>query len=222
VLPVERLLLNARMSAGVLSTDYDATLLGGRITGTPSLQLTEARKLNADWAARNLRIEDALRVMQDGEPKYAGILGSDGRVEMQLEDLPNSLGGSGQVRIEQGKLASLPLIQALHDAVLKKTLRLESKPNDRATVNFRIKPDRVQIQDMELRSGLLTVRGSGPVYYDRKLDLELSATLIRDIEKGLGGIGELIGKLSSDVVKYKVKGVIGEPEVSVQVLNIGK
>lgn len=219
VLPIDEFTLTARMGAGKVGADYAIQLLGGTANGKAEISLMDKMPATADWNISGIRIEDSIRVVKEGEPPYAGILASQGQVGFDLTRMPGSLSGTGRLTMTNGRLFGLPVLELIYEQSLNRAFGIRNAPEDRAKVDFKILPNRVEIQDSEIANALITVNGTGAIYYTKHLDLEVKARLGGNVEKKLGELSNLVGTVSKAVgqlVSYTVTGTTSEPKIGVR------
>ncbi|UCD27807.1 MAG: AsmA-like C-terminal domain-containing protein, partial [Planctomycetota bacterium] len=131
----------------------------------------------------------------------------------------------GDLQIDEGRLMNLPVLSDLTALIAKVRLGTDQKPNDRAKGAFEFQSDHLHISEMEIISAFIGLRGVGIIYYDSKLDINVKARVMEQLQKELsrlGDIGTIIGALSDKVVTYHVHGTISDPKVTVRPLGIGK
>lgn len=227
-LPIETAILQAKLANRI------ATVNNARVdTCGGTVSLTQARAdlsrtempANLAWEIRNVQLQDLLRVAaQEGQPpKMAGILNSSGNATANLQTAPDSVSGSGNITLRQGRLVQLPLISDLASNMnLLGQLTGQPEFNDEADINFNLTGTGVDISKMQLTTAVLAARGTGQIRYDQTLDLTLNAGPMEKVQSMLGDVGNILGAVTDQLVKYRVRGTVGDPEVSVAPLGIGR
>lgn len=241
VCPINRVTLDAALNPRGVSSRYDAILLGGSISGNVNLSLDRPYPLGVTWNAVNTRMEETLRVVQGGDPQYAGLLDTHGNFSIHLEEGIKSLHGSGTIQVRKGKLIRLPVIHAIAKAVSKATLGLVHTRSDSASAKFQLRPTHVQVDDLRIDSEMVDLRASGRINYDATVDLRATAhaaaKIGRELGTGIGRAGEVatLGKLKhfsqemgnlfgdvsdalavgESIVSYRVTGPLSNPKVEV-------
>ncbi|MBL1217176.1 MAG: hypothetical protein D8M59_06725 [Planctomycetes bacterium] len=229
VFPLDSFETTANLSGSQLNADYRAALLGGTVDGKADLGLSDptTMPLKLTWQASNLLIENTLKVLEEGKvPKYAGRIASQGTVTARAAALSESLSGSGTMNLDNGRLVIIPVIAQLSDVLnpggLGKTPEDRQKAlSDKLDVTFTIRPDRIHLDSLDLTSAVVAARGDGDIFFDTRLALALNAGPMEKVQKGLGDVGKLIGKVTDSLVKYYVSGTTGEPKVSLKPLGMG-
>lgn len=225
-LPIDRLDCTVSLTAGVVEVrDLRAELLGGQVAGQASLSVREAaRPMTARWSAEQLDLQALMRTAEgEGASALAGRLSSTGTVRCALSRPRESIDGSGEARIRDGRLVRLPGLTALADR-----LNLPGNPlrstiaNHRADFVFELEPAGVRITESSVVANTLAARGTGLVGYDGTLDLQVNAGPLERVQAMLGRVGEALGRVTDQVMTYHIGGTVGEPKVGVSVLNGGR
>lgn len=224
VFPLDSFETTANFSGSQLNASYRAALLGGAVDGSAGLSLGDpaSMPLNLNWRMTNLLIENTLKVLDEAKPpRYAGTVSSRGIVTGNAAALTESLAGSGTLNLVNGRLVIIPVIAQLSDLVSPGALGnsrqdREKALSDKLDVTFTVKPDRIHINSLDLSSAVVAARGDGDIFYDTRLALALNAGPMEKVQKGLGDVGKLIGKVTDSLVKYYVSGTTAEPKVSIK------
>lgn len=219
-LPVDSFELDATLADGVTRLNYASRLLQGTLQGRGMVTLDEAMPAELSWDIRDIQIEETLRVVRDAPPKYAGKVTSAGQVRARLADLPASLGGGGELHLNEGRLVSLPLIAVLLRAAEALPVGQNLQHQDRARARFNFHGEFVQFDEIAITSGLGTMDGDGRVFYDQRLDLIFRAGLTERVRDRLGVVGDVLRGVSDQLVTYEVTGTLEEPRVRPRPLNI--
>lgn len=251
-IPVKSLDLAASMEKGALIVP---TLKVEALQG--SAQLHGASQLDANFDSEiNLKVagmmlQDLFTGRKEGEqPKLAGRLDADvnAKAPMKLvfahvsreassptqpaEPLPAHWGG-GKIRLSDGRLVQVPLIQRLADGItaamnLVRHNSSSSRLTEKAAIDFAFKANNVEVTDMNYVGEVVGVRGKGTVSLDRKLDLLVNGGPVERVQQLLGEqIGGTIGMITDKLLAYRVTGTLGDPKVNVQVAggsvgNVGR
>ena len=200
-------------------------LLHGLLLGNLSVNLQdEAMPAVVEWSIDGLDLRDLLRTAApEGEPpKIAGILRTFGSASMDLTRLPDSIDGRGELHITEGRLIHFPGVRELNDlldivAIVKKT---ESR-NDTFDAVFTLTDQAIRIESSTLETNSIVARGTGLVYYNQSLDLRLNAGPMEKVQSMLGKVGEAIGQIMDQLVKYRITGTMSEPELAIEPLGVG-
>lgn len=222
VLPVKQVRLKAAMADRTVSLDAMADLLSGSASAKATANLYEIMSVNLTYSAAQINLRQTLATTsRDAPPKYDGILSAAGQVRTSALSPLESISGSGDLTVEQGRLVNLPIISDLTRAISSPFGGDSDSGSDAAQVDYDFKPDRLEISEFELVSPLIVARGDGRIYYDQRLSLAVNAGPMEKVQRGLGKIGAVLGGITDRLVKYYVSGTIEDPSISVKPLGIG-
>lgn len=208
----------ARLTGGTIET------LDGSITLTGEAKMqTTGIPISAQWTLTNLQLRDALRVATpEGEaPKIAGLLTGQGTASTQATDATANMSGQGELHVRDGRLLVLPGIAEIFQQVGQSASTGGAEFNHRADATFTLSPQGVHFTQSEVVTGVLAARATGTVGYTGTLDLLVNAGPLERIQDALGAIGDIFGKITDRLVKYKVQGTVSQPRVTIAPLGIG-
>lgn len=221
VWPCERLDVSAVSSAGRADVKYAARMLKGDIRGQATVTLAAPRRLEADWQIGGVRIENALRVVQGGQPRHAGRLASNGRLSVDL-DSTQSLRGHGEIRLDQGRLLNLPVIRELVAVAGVVQFGVHLGLEDRAESTIDLTGTHVQLSNASVTTPLLGIRGGGRIGYDGVLDLDVTVSVLNKLQGQLGVVGKVLEAVEQGAVSYNIGGTLSNPKVGIRPLGLGK
>jgi len=215
-LPVDRLQLRWSQAdrRGRLET-FDATLLGGQMQGSATVDLDDPMEGQVDLTLSHLRLEQCLRNAAGDESKYRGDLCGEIAWRGPMTDVGRQSGGGGSIRIVDGRLAQVPVLSHLL-TVATRTLRVVGvarRPSDTANLAFTFAGDRVNFHKIFVVTRLAALDGRGDLYFDTRLDMLFNAGPVKKIESMLGKVGTLVGKITDEVAAYTLTGTLSEPRV---------
>ncbi|MBZ0172537.1 MAG: AsmA-like C-terminal region-containing protein, partial [Phycisphaerales bacterium] len=221
--PAESLLIDAGFAEGVLTVDpLEARLLGGTLRSEGRVELTAAgRPARGVCTLDGINLREALRrAPGDGPPRLAGIL--SGRLEaLTLLETPRaSLEGSGDAGVKDGRLLLLPGLTQLSNLINRGGFKDTGASNHRGSAVFSLGAAGATITRSEIVTNTLAARGTGLIGFDRTLDLRVNAGPLERIQSLLGPVGDLLGKVTDQLVKYTIKGTIDKPDVGVAPLGL--
>lgn len=219
----DSLRIDAGLSEGVLTVDpLEVNLLGGALRCEGRVEASAAgRPARGVCTIEGVNLREALRrAPGDGPPRLAGIL--SGRVEAStlLGSPRASLQGAGDAAVKDGRLLLLPGLTQLSNLINNGGVKDTGASNHRGTASFTLGPGGATITESEVVTNTLAARGTGLVGFDRTLDLRVNAGPLEKIQSLLGVVGDLLGKVTDQLVKYTIKGTIDEPEVGIAPLGI--
>lgn len=221
-LPIDRLLLHARLSEGVAQLEpLEADLLAGRFSARGSAQLKEeGQPARLEWTASDLNLNTLLRTREadEGPPRIAGLLSSRGSAEVMAEQIPGSISGSGTLQIRDGRLVMLPGLSQLAD-LMDVALGRDGASNHRADAEFDLTPEGISVTRSEIVTNTIAARGTGLIGYDGALDMRVNAGPMERLQSALGVVGEAFGAITDRLMSYRVTGTVAEPRVGVRPLQ---
>jgi hypothetical protein len=192
---------------------------GGRIDANGSMGFDDDRAFSLDVTVSDVRLQEMLRPVPGEEPKLAGTLGLTLEAEGAGPEPSNTLTGSGKLTIAEGHLISVPLVGAF--AAVLKLPGQQSGQSDRGEIDFTLLTDRARIDKSIIESPSAAARGTGHVYYDGRLDLQINAGVIEKAQSLLGGLGDLLAGITDRLLPYQVSGTWSEPVIKPAPLGIG-
>ncbi|MEM0984440.1 MAG: AsmA-like C-terminal region-containing protein [Planctomycetota bacterium] len=150
-----------------------------------------------------------------------GKLSGSVRTSFALDDPRRSLGGDAELRIREGRLLQLPIISSLAEAMDIGLQRDGNTTSDHtADITAQLTPSAAVITKGNVVTNVLAARGTGPIEWTGALDLSVNAGPLERLQEGLGVIGDLFGKLTDSLLKYRVRGTVEDPKVSVTPLGV--
>lgn len=224
-LPIDS--FNARIDLvdGTASTQSAvAELMQGRATLSATAALTETgMPISATWSITGVSLREALRSgVPEGEtPKIAGLLNGQGSVTTELASPLARISGSGEVQVTEGRLFVLPGIAELLQQVGQAATTGGSAFDHRGDATFTLEPAGVQVTKSEIVTGVLAARATGVIGYDGSLDMIVNAGPLERLQNALGAVGDIFGRITDRLVKYRLGGTLDKPTVTVMPLGVG-
>ncbi|MCC7389968.1 MAG: hypothetical protein IT431_14500 [Phycisphaerales bacterium] len=225
--PIASADLSGGLAGGVATVDsLTVRALDGEVRATGSVRLREAgRPAEAFWTIDGVELRELLRAntQAEGPPKLAGRLRGNGRVRTALDDARGSLSGEGEVHLREGRLLVLPGLMQLASVMRVATEMRAGQDafNHEADASFTLGPAGVEVTASEVHTEFLAARGTGTVGFDGSLDLAVNGGPLEKVQSLLGGLGDAIGAVTDRLVKYRVRGTVAEPRVTVDPLGVG-
>jgi len=225
--PIRAARAEASLAGGVARLSMlTAEMLGGEVRLTGEAQLAETgRPGRAAWEIEEVEVRELLRanVGAEGPPKLAGKLRAQGTLAAQLDDPHSTLEGAGELHLREGRVLVLPgltqLASVMHVVTTAKTG--EEAFTHTVDAEFTLGPTGVEVASSEVTTEFLVARGTGTIGFDGSLDLAINGGPMEKLQSMLGGLGDALGAVTDRLVKYRIRGTIEEPEVSVAPLGIG-
>ena len=220
-IPLDSVGVRAGMSSGVVDLrDLTVSSLGGVAAANGRIVLGGDARVQ--WDAEGLELRELLASRPAGPPpKMAGKVDTTGTARFPLGDPLGGLSGAGRIDVREGRLVNIPVISDLVRVMEVTGLTDGAVFRDSFTSPMTLSPAGVTLDDFELRTPAVHARGSGTVGFSGSLDFSVNGGPIEAIQNKLGKVGDLLGKLTDQVLKYRIRGSVAEPSVSVQPLGIG-
>jgi hypothetical protein len=239
--PVDKMKLDGALADGrlVLSSLTVQALHGdARING--SVMLNDSLDAQLGVTVRDMLLDETIRPGSGAttQPKYGGRMNADIVAAAPLKSIARSIRGEalqegdaalpqkwgkGKLDLREARLMYAPLVQDLNDALGKGRSFFTgenlatSQPSDRAKLVFVLSGGEAHCSEILYEGGMFAARGQGTIGLDRELNLILNAGPLEKMEVLMGSVGKAVGKLTDQVAAYRVTGVVGAPQVEVEV-----
>jgi hypothetical protein len=234
-LPVEAIDINARVVDGRAEiTRGDIKTLGGTINISDAfLELAPENRpaqviVNIAGVKLNRLVRQSASNTGGGSAESGNWQEKDsdlhGKVSGQvvatfaLGALPGTLDGKGQLSIREGQLMRLPVLSQLFNAAdIVGQLRGDSSYDDELDAEFRLRPEGVAVDDLSISVAVARFRGNGMLHFDGGLNFQMRGGAVEKIPL----IGEAIGAATGKLVRYDIKGELGNAKVSIRTAGLG-
>ncbi len=223
-LPIGRMNLRATFDDQVLTLG-ESTIhtLGGRVALGGTVLLNRALNANLSTDVQEVRLEQALRAGGEGG-ELAGRVTATATFVGPLTAATTQAGGGGTIEVREGRLTNLPYLSALLgqlSAAGKFTGkgRDELVGKDTADVTFTLAGDRADLTSIAMNTPLIALEGTGRIGFDQSLYLNVKAGPIKKLQQVIGVLGKGLGQLTDNIIRYRVTGTLGQPQVAVVVFG---
>lgn len=227
-MPIERFTSQVNFFDNTLQvTSAELNGFSGTASVTGTLGLDEALTSDLTIKVNQMKIQDIFASKDASNPStLTGLLSVDAWLRGPLQSIIDRAGGaatpalpkswaSGIVRIQDGRLMNFALIRRILSAIGITQI----SNTDSATIAADCGGDTVAINDIKYVGKLLAARGSGTIKLDRTMDLWINAGPIERAQVLLGSVGSVIGKVTDNIVAYRVRGTVDDPKITVEVGN---
>lgn len=205
--------------------DGRAETLGGLVEASADADLTATGiPATVAWTIEGVDLAELLRAdpARQGPPPLAGMLAGSGSAAMDLASPRASLDGAGELRVREGTLSALPSLRRLAALLQIATGNLlRDALHHRADVSFGLGPAGFDVTSLEITTDSIGVRGSGTISFEGALDLSVNAGPLEKVQSLLGLAGDVLGAVTDRLVKYRIRGTVGDPQVTVDPLGVG-
>ncbi len=160
------------------------------------------------WTLGGLRLE-SLRATEGAPNQLVGAVAGDGRVELRLqaETGVTVTGGSGAIRVRDGRLLSLPAL----GAVARESSTADG--DDALDIRFVLGPRGVDLRTIQVDLGPVRYAGQGEVRWSGALDVHLEAS-------PRPGQRATLADLTARLVAWDVRGTLSSPHAQALPLGI--
>ena len=187
-----------------------------------SLQGVEdfARTITAFASLRieDMKIQDLQRLGGGPADPYAGEIDASVEVNLNLAKPIASLEGGGTLRVSDGILTGTDAWKRL--ARLMRIVALNPTRKDRADLKFTIDDEKFDFSKMNMLAGAIGVRAKGTIGFDGTLHLDANAGPLEAIQDSAGDVGSILGLITDRLLKYIIRGKIGDVTVNVAPFGI--
>lgn len=195
----------------------DGHAMGGQIHINGHIALAPPARADLSATFLALRLEQILR----GSDATEGIGQLSGRVDGRvryaapLAALTTATDGSGTLRITDGRLSAIPVIDSLSTAINRINPMTRTGATDSLTTDYTFDGDAIRIDALNLQTLVIAATGTGRIGFDRTLHLDLKAGPLQNIPL----VGQALRQITDNLVRYRVTGTIGQPKVTVVMLG---
>ena len=199
-------------------TDDDKT--EGATQETPSLSPILGNKAYGISCGLQLDKIQLQRLTSRRAPRdqLLGLLDLDIEASGIVTRWPETLRGDGELKVRDGRLASIPVISAIGRAM--DTLLLQGRHNDRLDIGFSLEPDGIYLETVNLIAGVMAFRARGSIEFDNTIYLLMNGGPLERLQHSMGAVGRLFGNFTDRLVRYEVSGPLGSPSVRVRPLGL--
>ena len=211
-LPIKSLNIEAMMSGGLVSVQQlDAQLLGGTIEATGTLGLHEPMLASVNIGGEGLVLEQMLPPKEPGgKPSVQGSLDLQAKASAPLTKMMTQLGGSGEIKLSEGRIAGLPVISSLI-AFMESEGEIDqitgkAKGTDTGHIVFELRGDHAYLSQCDIDASWYAVHGRGKMFLDERVAMNVNAGPLTKVGNALGVLGRLVGGVTDNALVYRVRG----------------
>jgi hypothetical protein len=246
--PVREMTVRANLADRIVHVPtFQVKALDGQASAIAFVALNDTLETDVKLNVIKMKLQDTLRKgsAQQAEAKYSGVLSADVQASVPMAYViaaaaaressspmtqPSSIAdaalpadwGSGTIRITEGRIINLPLldelVSATPDPSSAKGNSARSRPRDNATIAMTMSRGQIQLNQMDFNSDVIVARGRGTIDLDQDLDLTLNGGPLERVEAMLGDeVGSAMGAVTDAVGSYRVTGTLSEPHVTYDV-----
>jgi hypothetical protein len=219
--PVDSVDIEASLEGGIAAlTSGEIRALDGRVLISDGrLDLNQEHMPGqAVWSIDNVDLHNLMREVSasDEATSLYGIVESSGAVRIEASDVKGSLDGAGSATISEAQLVAIPVLTDLFNAAdIVGILRGDTSHDDRLEAEFRVRPKGVVFDDLMISVPAAKFRGRGVFGFEQTLDFQMRGGSVEKVPL----IGEAIGSVTGQLVRYDIEGTVDEPKLSVSALS---
>lgn len=192
----------------------------GQWSGRLTMGLFEGDAMSLQLTGEGLRLERLLRGLSDEQPRMSGALTFATELAGPWATLLDEARGSGWLEISDGWMGRAPIFSRLRAAVLGDPTPPEpGAGGGRARAEWTYAGNCMAFSTLAATTRLLAMRGEGELFFDGALDLRVNAGPLEKVQGMLGSIGDLLGRVTDQLVTYHVTGTLADPQVTVRPLS---
>lgn len=196
-------------------SDFNGVVNGGELRGFAqftNLNSNSNKTYSLNLTLNNADLEKAALLDQrtaknpytgslDGELQLAGMLD-----EKQMETMT----GSGRVNVEKGQLFKTALFGGLSKYLSRLISGVGYTTQSDFSASFTVADKKVHSKDIYIKGNVFSVKGSGDIYFEKKLDCVFQVKLLK--EGILAEAARLITWPITKLFEFRLKGDIENPE----------
>lgn len=217
-----------QMEEGIASvTQGSVRLLGGEVRITDAEIDIDRENMPASviWEVSDIDLHDLVREAQSTPDDPAdpsnlyGIVSSTGAIAIRGTDPMASLDGTGLLNVTNAQLVAIPVLTDLFNAAdLIGQLQGRGSHDDELDATFRIRPKGVIVDELMVSVPGGKFSGTGVAAFDQEIDFQLRGGPVEKMPL----IGEAIGNITGNLLRYDIRGTISDPKVSATPLALGE
>lgn len=147
------------------------------------------------------------------ERAYAGLCSASINLHGLLDDPGGrSMKGEGWLKIDNGRIFTVPIFSGLFDMVGKVIPGLgnfNGVNNARAT--FKVEKGKVSTRDIFIEGDIFSLKGSGDVYFNGRLDFKVQITFMRQ-KSLIGNVVQIIALPLTKALEFRLTGTFSDPK----------
>ncbi len=177
----------------------------------------------ATWNLTGAQLAELMRKQSAGDktPSLSGVIVSQGELSVNLAEMPESVNGKGTLAITEARLIKIPVVAQLANVVNAFGVLGGDVRSSSVDSSFQLNGQGILFDKLLFTNAVAAADATGLVGYDGSLDLTASAGPLKKITGMLGQVGNIVGAITGQVIKYRVRGTIEKPTISTRPLGIG-
>jgi len=224
-LPIETALFQAKLVDGVATVERgDVSALGGQALVRGGIDLREDhRPMNLTWSVGEMHLREIIRggTPEGQTPKLAGVVVSAGKATMDAGSGLGSLRGDGTIDVTKGRFGQIGFVERLVGFIASGGTASRDELASELHGTFTLRGEAMDFSKVTLKTPTISVRGEGVMHLDGRLDFVVNGGPLEKVQDLLGDVGRIFGAVTDQLVKYRIRGTVSEPDISVAPLGVG-
>lgn len=199
-------------------TNIVGRIFDGAFAGLMGIVLPGGHVTNASYKLEmNIDKADATKVLACISPNDIPDLDGELTCSVKLEGVGgvgsvSKLKGSGRIDIKKGKVYTLPVFGEFSNMLCTIIPGLDFVlTQSDLKADFSIADERIQVSNLQVEGDILSLSGAGYYYFDRRLDFEAQAKLLKAHTVG-GKLMRVITYPISKLFEFKLSGNLDKPK----------
>lgn len=218
-IPISTGILTATLEEGLLTCDpLSLDFLEGNLSAQAQMDMKRPDwPATLDWSIADMRLESFLRtdITSDNPSDLSGRISSTGSASLNVNDGLPSLAGSGVLDFDEGKLVAIPGLTDII-SIVRSSTGWRAQGADTLHAEFTLAGQGVHLDTFKYVTDVLSADGSGWLYFDETLDLQIAGGPVKALTGRLGIFGKILEEVTSNSLRYEIRGTFDEPEVSLK------
>jgi len=198
--------------------DVHASIYRGVINGAASIDpVADSSNMLFSVSAKAENIDFGILINslsgKEVERAYEGICSASVNLQGLLDDPGGkSMKGEGWLKIDNGRIFTVPLFSGLFDMagkVIPGLGHFNGINNARATI--KVENGKVSTRDIFIEGDILSLKGSGDVYFDGRLDFRVQITFMRQ-KSLIGNVVQILAMPFTKAFEFRLSGTVENPK----------
>lgn len=197
--------------------DFNGSIFNGTIRGSAEIDPAAADSSNMIFAvtAKVDNVDFGILVNNLAGKKlegaYEGACAASVSLQGMLDD-PQTIVGGGWLRIDDGRIFTVPIFSGLFDMIgklLPGNWNFNGKNNARADIT--VADGKVSTRNLFIEGDVISVKGSGDCYLDGRLDFKIQITFMRR-QSLIGNLVQVVTLPITKAFQFHLGGTVSAPK----------
>jgi hypothetical protein len=224
-LPVKRIESSVAVASGILYLrNFKGEVMGGAIDGEASFDFVHPEgDSKVKWRTLDWSVSQMLRpgFEEPDDAPMTGRLGTTGNIEWSPRSEFLDLTGTGTLKLEGGSISALPGFDAIRNVLASADILGTRWTESGFEAGVIFDPIGIRSERFQFQTGAIGGTGWGRLNYDGSIDMTFSAGPIERLARNLGAFGRAVSGVTNRIVRYRLRGTIENPTLTVHPLGVG-